>query len=146
MLINHAVYKAAVLATLLYGSECCWAVKANQIHCLEVFHYHCVRCILEVTCYQQWTGHVSNNTLLREFKMSDSLKCMLMERHMRWIGHVCRMDVSRQPKKLLFGELMKSNPFHATKQHWRDVVSADLKTLDAPLNDWYDLTMNRWEW
>ena len=41
---------------------------------------------------------------------------------------------------------MKSWPFHGTKQYWRDVVTADLKTLDIPLNDWYDLTMNRQEW
>jgi len=77
--------------------------------------------------------------------MSDGLKCMLMKRCMRWLGHVCRMDATRQPHKLLFGELMKSWPFHGTKQHWRD-VTADLKTLDIPLNDWYDLTMIRQEW
>jgi len=130
---------------LLYGSEC-WAVKASHIHCLEEFHHCCVRCILGVTSYQQWTGHVSNNALLREFGMSDGLKHMLMERHMRWLGHVCRMDATRQPHKLLFRELMKSKPFHGTKQHWRDVASADLKRLDVPLNDWYDLAMNRQQW
>ena len=36
---KRAVYKAVVLATLLYGLEC-WAVKAGQIRHLEVFH-HC---------------------------------------------------------------------------------------------------------
>ena len=34
--VKCAVYKAVVLATLLYGSER-WAVKASQLHCLEVF-------------------------------------------------------------------------------------------------------------
>jgi len=80
--VKCAVYKAVVLATLLYGSEC-WAVKASHIRHLEVFHHRCMRCILGVTHYQQWTGHVSNNTLLREFGMSDGLKHMLMERRMR---------------------------------------------------------------
>jgi len=78
--------------------------------------------------------------------MSDGLKQKLMERRMRWLGHICRMDATRQPHKLLFRKLMKSRPFHGTKQHWRDVVFADLKTLDLPLNDWYDLTMKRQEW
>jgi len=78
--------------------------------------------------------HISNNTLLREFGMSDGLKCMLMERCMRWLVHVCRMDATQQPKKLLFRELVNSRPFHGMKQRWRD---ADLKTLDVPLNDWH---------
>ena len=65
---------------------------------------------------------------------------------MRWLGHICRMDVSRQPKKLLFGEPMKSRPFHGTKQRWRDVVNNDLKTLNVPPKDWYALTMNRKDW
>ena len=34
-------------------------------------------------------------------------------------------------KKLLFRELIKSRPFCGTKQHWRDVVNNDLKTLDV---------------
>jgi len=101
--LKCAVYKGVALATLLYGSEC-WAVKANQIHCLEVFHHRCVRCILGVTRYQQWTGQISNNTLLRVWDVW--WLSMLMERHMRWLRHVCRMDVNWQLKMLLFGELV----------------------------------------
>ena len=49
---------------------------------------------------------------------------------MRCLGHVCRMDDNRQPKKLLFSEFMKSSLFHGIKQHWSDVVNANL-------NSWY---------
>jgi len=59
--------------------------------------------------------YVSNNKLLRGFGMSVGLKYMLMERHMRWLGHVCRMDATQQPHKLLFRKLMKSRLFHDTK-------------------------------
>ena len=64
----NAVYKIVVLDTLLYGPEC-WAVKAGQIRHLKVFHHRCtcVRCILGVTRHRQWTEHLSDNTLLREF-------------------------------------------------------------------------------
>ena len=44
---------------------------------------------------------------------------------------------------LLFGEFVKSRPFHGTKQHWRDVVNADLESLNVSLKDWYESTMNR---
>ena len=46
--VKRAGYKAVVLGTLLRGLEC-WAVKASQLHCLEVFHHRCVRCILGIT-------------------------------------------------------------------------------------------------
>ena len=48
-------------------------------------------------------------------------------------------------KKLLFGELIKSRPFHGTKQ-CRDFVNNDFKILDVPPGDWYALTMNRKDW
>ena len=90
--------------------------------------------------------HITNDMLLREFGMTVGLRSILMERHMRWLGYICRMDDSQQPRKLLFGELLKSRPFCGTKQHWRDVGSNDLKTLDVPPKDWYALTMNRQQW
>ncbi|XP_065905547.1 uncharacterized protein [Dysidea avara] len=130
--VKKAVYKAVVLATLLYGSEC-WAVKATAVHHLETFHHHCVRCIMGVTCHQQWCECITTEQLLSEFGMAESLKCLLMERPMKWPGHVCRMDDSHHPKQLLFGELVKPQPFHGPKQRWRDVIAADLKTLDVPL-------------
>ena len=91
--VGRAVYKAIVLATLLYGLEC-WAVKASQLRCLEVFHYRCVRCLLGITQHQQWTGHITDDTLLREFEMTVGLSSVIMERRMRWLEHICRMDVS----------------------------------------------------
>ena len=76
--IKHAVYKAVILATLLYESEC-WAVKVYHIQQLEVFLHRCVKCMLGVIRHQQWTEHLTNETLLNNFGMSDSLKCILME-------------------------------------------------------------------
>lgn len=92
--VKHAVYKAVVLATLLHGSVC-WAVKARQLHRLKVFHHRYVRCVLGIARHQQWTGHITNAILLREFGMTVGLRSILMERRMRWLGHICRMDDSQ---------------------------------------------------
>ena len=61
---------------------------------LESFHYRCVRCTLRNTQHLQWTGHITNDTLLGEFGMTVGLRSILMEWCMRWLVHICRMDVS----------------------------------------------------
>ena len=50
--------------------------------------------------------------LLREYGMTVGLRSTLMERCMRCLDHVCRMDVCIQP--FVWG----TRPFCGTKQHW----------------------------
>ena len=62
----------------------------------------------------------------------------------RWLGHLVRMDNSRLPKQLLFGELMKTHSRHGPKMRWRDLVMLDIKTLG--IGDWYENTQDRQQW
>lgn len=85
--------------------------------------------MLGVTCHQQWTEHITNDTL-RKFGMATGLKSTLIEWHMRWLGHVCRM-LSTAKTDFTY-ELIKSRAFcYDTKQHWREVVNVDLKILNV---------------
>ncbi len=52
------VYKAVVLATLLYGSET-WTTKRDAVRKLEVFHNRCLRGILGISAMQQRMEHIS---------------------------------------------------------------------------------------
>ena len=47
---KRTVYKAIVLAVLLYGAET-WALKAEHVRRLTTFHNRCMRTILGVTRY-----------------------------------------------------------------------------------------------
>ena len=49
---KRAVYRAVVLAVLLYGAET-WTMKAVHTRRLNSFHNHCIRAILGVMRYQQ---------------------------------------------------------------------------------------------
>ena len=49
---KRAVYRAVVLAVLLYGAET-WTMKAVHTRRLNSFHNHCIRTILGVMRYQQ---------------------------------------------------------------------------------------------
>ena len=125
----------------MYGSEY-WVVKAYQyhIHQLEVFHHRCFRCILGVTHRQQRIEYLTNKTLLNKFGMSDRLSCLLMERCMRLLGHVCRMDNDQQPKRLLFGELI-------TFSWYKVVLERCYKAaLERCSKCWFEITQSNTEW
>ena len=115
MATKRAVYKAVVLAVLLYGSET-WVLKAQHTRRLNVFHNRCVRAILGVTRYQQWQERLTTQTLAERFGMTWTIPDVVTEHRLKWLGHVGRMDEGRLPKKLLFGELRKTRPNHGTKE------------------------------
>ena len=99
---KRMVYRAAVLSILLYGVET-WAIKANILRRLDVFHNHCVGSILGVSRYQQWKERLTTKQLSAQFGMQWSIGDCILDQRLRWLGHLGRMDDDRLPKKLLFG-------------------------------------------
>ena len=95
------VYKAAILSTLLYGSEA-WTLNAKQSRCLEHFHLKCLRHI----CRIKWYHKIPNYEILERCQIG-SLQSFLDKNKLRWTGHVIRMDDSRIPKILLYGRIDK---------------------------------------
>jgi hypothetical protein len=70
---------------------------------------------------------------------------IIMEKHLKWLGHVVGMDEGHLPNQMMFGELRKTRPTHGTRKRWRDNVSQDLKLLDAK-ESWYNKCQDRKGW
>ena len=138
------VYRAAVLSVLLYGAET-WALKAKEARKLNSFHNRCVRTILGVTQYKQWKERLTTRQLTETFGMQKLILDIILEQRLKWIGHVGRMEETRLPKKILFGELRKTRPRHGTKRRWRDVVKADVEAIGVG-ERWYGACQDRKEW
>ena len=138
------VYRAVVLSVLLYGAET-WAVKAESVRRLNNFHNRCVRTIMGVSKYQQWKERITSRQLAEAFGMEVTMAHLLMKQRLRWLGHLARMEPSRMPKQLLYGELEKKRPTHGTKRRWRDLVTADIKAVNMD-DGWYDLAQDRKAW
>ena len=115
MAIKHKVYNAVVLPTLLYWAET-WTVKADSV---RGFHNRCIRSMLGVSRLQQWKERITSRELAETIGMTESMAEILRRHRLRWLGHVARMEDSRMPKQLLFGELERPRPRHGTKRRWR---------------------------
>ena len=95
------VYNAVVLSSLLYGCET-WTLYRRHLRSLETFHMSSLRKILAVT----WKDKVSDTEVLRRTR-SVSVENIIYRSHLRWIGHLIRMDDGRLPKQLFYGELVE---------------------------------------
>ena len=141
---KKSVYKAVVagMPILQYGSET-WAVNSDSLRCLEPFHNQCGRSILGVTKHHQWKNRITTRQLASDLGMSESMSAILSRQSLHWLGHVPRMNDSRLPKQVLFGELLPKRPCNGVKRRWGDLVSLDLKCMEIPENAWYMLSQDR---
>ena len=76
------VYRAAVMTTLLYGSES-WTVYSRHARKLNHFHTTCLRRILGI----KWQDRVPDTEVIEKAGLP-SVSTILMQTKHRWAGHV----------------------------------------------------------
>jgi len=125
------VYRAVVLSALLYGCET-WTLHMRHVRLLESFHIRHLRAILRI----RWQDRITNEEVLQRAQMT-SLEAMLIKAQLRWSGHVLRMDDSRLPKCVLYGEL-SSGKRHPGGQYlrYKDSLKRPLNKCNIGLTDW----------
>ena len=135
------VYKAVVQPALLYSAET-YTLYRDQIRRLEAVQQRHLRRIMKV----KWYNYVSDVEVLRRSGL-DSIKATLAVSQLRWTGHVIRMEDSRIPKMLLYGELASgSRKVGGQKLRYKDVVKRHLKAMDISTVGWEELAADRSEW
>ena len=145
--VRRSVYSATVLSVLLYGSET-WAMTVRHMTLLETFHNRCVRDILGVSRMEQYLRRLTTEFMNDRFGMPGGLRECLMERRLRWVGHVVRMPDNRIPRQLLLGYLPEKRPFEGVRMRWRARVSDDLRSVGIVVSNaaWMDLAKDRKKW
>ncbi|KAK0133547.1 putative uncharacterized transposon-derived protein F52C9.6 [Merluccius polli] len=124
-----SVCTTRVLSTLLYASES-WTTYRRHEHRLNAFHFRCLHSILGVC----WNDHVPNSFILEKTGSSD-LYTIIRQRHLRWAGHIQRMDDARLPKLLLYGELANAPRKQGRPRlRFKDVIKRDLKYFSINLD------------
>ena len=108
---------------------------------LDAFHMRCLRSILGKT----WKDKMTNNEVLSKCN-STGIEYMLMKSQLRWVGHIVRMEDSRIPKHLFYGQLSNgSRRVGRPLLRYKDKLKANIKALNLPL-DWETICNDRSNW
>ena len=132
------VYKAVVLATLLYISET-WTVYQRHAKRLNLFNLSCLRKLLKI----KWQDKIPDTVVLKKAGMQ-SMHTVLKLTQLRWTGHVIRMPDERLPKKFFYGELQEGKRSHGgQKKRYKDALKASLRDFDIPIGSWEQTEQER---
>ena len=77
--------------------------------------------------------------------MPHSIADYLLDRRLRWLGHLGHMDKGCTPKQLLFNELLRKQPFQGVEKRWRDELVRDLCAICVG-DGWFQLCQDRKQW
>ena len=136
------VYRAVVIATLLYGSEALILYR-KHVNLLEQFHQRCLRSILGI----QWQDYTTNEEVLVRANI-ESIGSTLMQNQLRWAYHVSRTDASRLPKVIFCGELKQGKRDRGAplKKRFKDQLKRQLSLAKIDHSKWEQLTADRALW
>ena len=137
--VKLQVYRACVLSVLLYGAES-WTTTFLCRRKLETFHMKCLRKISQVTILDQEQKHL-NNDALRAFLGVPSIRCLVTQARLRWLGHLARMPAERLPKQMLFAFLpgdvgQPTKPGRRTGKWLSFDLVNDLEAAGVPKAEW----------
>ena len=135
------VYQAVVISTLLYGCET-WTLYRHDFRKLERFHQQKLRSILRI----KWEDHITNLDVL-EKALANSIESSIIGHQLRWIGHVQRMDDTRLPRQVLYGELTSgTRPHGGPKRRYKDQFKQNMKLTGLNPQTWDQLAKDRSTW
>ena len=112
---------------------------ARQEAKLNSFHLSCLRRILGIT----WQDKIPNTTVLKKAKCS-SIHALLSQRHLRWLGRICRMGKGRIPKDLFYGKLETSTCKTGYPLiRFKDVCKRVMKSAAIDIESWELMVKDR---
>jgi len=136
-----AVYKAAILTSLLFGSET-WVLYRRHVRNLEQFHMRCLRRIAHVRWHNKWP-----NTEVHQICNISGIEALVTTAQFRWTGHVIRMSNNRLPKIIFYSELKDGARSRGGQgKRYKDTLKADLKLCSIVPADLETLVMERSKW
>lgn len=135
------VYKSVVVTSFLYGCEA-WVLYRKHVQLLEPLHQRSLRSIMGI----KWQDYVTNNEVL-ERANAPSVEAMLLTRQFRWAGHLSRMEDTRLPKAVFYGELCQGKRDRgAPRKRFKDQLKRQLRYAGISEKNWESIASERDSW
>ena len=94
----------------------------------------------------RWEDKVTNLQVLDRAN-AVSIEALLFKVQLRWTGHVIRMDASRLPQQILYGELARgTRKTGRPKKRYKDCIKETLKQCSLPPRDLETCAQDRPGW
>ena len=139
--VKIRIYETCVLSSLLYCSET-WTTYARNIERLNSFHMRCLRKLLKI----KWQDKIPDTEVLKRSGLTH-LGTMIIQKRLRWLGHVKRMDDSRIPKTVLFSEARDGSRKQGRPLlRYHDNCKSDMKSFDMNVDVWEVCATQRSFW
>ena len=115
------VYKTVIVPAMLYGAET-WALKKEDENRLLVAEMCCLRKILGVSRIQR----IRNEEIRKRLDIRESIMDKIVEKRLRWYGHVVRMQQQRWPQLAMYQPVTGIRSKGRQRIRWIDNIAADL--------------------
>ncbi|KAJ4428255.1 hypothetical protein ANN_24272 [Periplaneta americana] len=128
------------------GNEPPGSLKAKEQR-LRVFENKILRKIFEAK-RDEVTGEWRKlyNAELHALYSSPDIIRNIKSRHLRWAGHVARMDESRNAHRVIVGRPEGKRPLGRPRRLWEDSIKMDLREMGCDDRDWINLVQDRNRW
>ena len=129
------VYREVVLLTLLYGAEV-WTIYRTEVKKLRVYMMRQLRDIMAI----KWYDKITNDGILSRAHLP-WMADILIEKNLRWLGHVQRMENDRFPRQLLYSQLCEGKRNQGRQRlRFKDMDKRNMRHRQINLKYWHTMT------
>ena len=119
--LKHKIYKTVIKPTMTYGAEC-WTMKKKDEMLMNKTEMRMLRWIQGVSLREH-----KRNEEIREAATVQPIATHLMQKRLRWYGHVRRRDESHITRTVLDMEVEGVRPRGRPKLRYMDTIKRDIK-------------------
>jgi len=134
------IYKATVMATMLYGAET-WTCSQAELGKMSAFHK---RRLLQL--FEPRRIGLTEKGLFKKTK-SAPMENFVRKFRLRWAGHVRQMEDTRLPKIVLFGDITEGKQKQgAPVKEWMKCLKKDFEKAGVVWSSWEREAKKREPW